>query len=638
MSLDGFLRTKSPDERVASYKALIDGLQGSPDTKAHAVRATTQTLQDWLSGTDLQHYASAFAALSACFEVSSADALQICDSLTGALVEACGILGESKSNDAQQLASLELAQLLSSAAAYPPARQLLQKLHGLDWLTAAVNASHNTELSVIASVAACKMLMGRKETDEKLPTGLTIDNLTQVLLRGLDVTSKGEATPILAFVLEGLAICTLTPSVRLLLSHDENGQLRKLCQLLTAPDKTPAASTQLHYSLSVLLNNLSSYRPALDNKEAAKLQRLAKEAEGRGGEGVADQWVSDEVLDRTIQRLITADVMNTVSLLCRSKSTATREVTASLVNNLVRKKDRRGLLAQQGIPTVLINLIRQAKLSNPLSDPDVLLLQALAQLLITINPMLLYGPQPDSPLLAEVVRPLCLLLVNEDGTLLHQFEALMALTNLASISEALRARIIKHPGVLDKLCDLLLLNNADAVTGRMMTRRAATQLVNNVVSSEAGFTAFAGSTDDMDGPIQLPIQLPPPDVQSRLHTLLALSGVEDVETRTAAAGALAVLTLSARVCAVLFSAKLSVRTTEIMGDLIGDVKETDLVERGFVCIGNLVRRLQLEWQAVVRQSDWESKLSSLAAQNTATSAGAKALLEDLRASLAKASV
>jgi len=67
--------------------------------------------------------------------------------------------------------------------------------------------------------------------------------------------------------------------------------------------------------------------------------------------------------------------------------------------------------------------------------------QALAKITITTNPEIAFPGQR----MLELVRPIIKLLKIE-CTALENFEALMALTNLASINETVRKRILKEDG------------------------------------------------------------------------------------------------------------------------------------------------------------------------------------------------
>ncbi|KAL8869130.1 MAG: hypothetical protein Q9198_007968, partial [Flavoplaca austrocitrina] len=108
---------------------------------------------------------------------------------------------------------------------------------------------------------------------------------------------------------------------------------------------------------------------------------------------------------------------------------------------------------------------------------------ALARILISIDPTLVF-PAAGSPPLTSATRPILSLLKQSDAEvsegprdLLPKFEALLALTNLASTpSEEATVVIIRQ--MLGVLEDFLLSNNK-------MIQRAATELVCNFMTSPA---------------------------------------------------------------------------------------------------------------------------------------------------------
>lgn len=119
--------------------------------------------------------------------------------------------------------------------------------------------------------------------------------------------------------------------------------------------------------------------------------------------------------------------------------------------------------------------------------------------------------------MCEVVRPL-LLLLDQECTALENFEALMALCNLASF-EAPRKRIIKEQG-MSKI-EVYMYEDHD------MLKRAAVQCVNNLLFNEEVVKLFEGKND-----------------RTKYLFLLAIS--EDLDLAKAATGSLAILTSTSK--------------------------------------------------------------------------------------------
>uniref|UniRef100_A0A673MI89 UNC-45/Cro1/She4 central domain-containing protein n=1 Tax=Sinocyclocheilus rhinocerous TaxID=307959 RepID=A0A673MI89_9TELE len=137
--------------------------------------------------------------------------------------------------------------------------------------------------------------------------------------------------------------------------------------------------------------------------------------------------------------------------------------------------------------------------------------QALAKITITSNPEIAFPGER----VYEVVRPLVSLLAL-DCTMLQNFEALMALTNLAGISERLRQKIIKEKAV-------------PKIEGYMfeehdMVRAAATECMCNLALSTEVQKCYLATDSD------------------RLKLLVLYSGEDDERLRKAASGTLAMLT------------------------------------------------------------------------------------------------
>ena len=204
------------------------------------------------------------------------------------------------------------------------------------------------------------------------------------------------------------------------------------------------------------------------------------------------------------------------------------------------------------------------------------------------------------------------MLAHPKSSLLQIFEALMALTNLASIDPSIVDRIVgatvtppvhdsmwRGSGREDKIKVMTRIEEL-LLDSNLMVRRAATQLVCNLASSQQGHTYFAGDSSSTE---------PSARIQSRLNVLLVLTSIDDTATRLAAGGALAILTESPSACAVLLdiSDETSSRSvwSRVTGMLEPDAPETgedgeeipvissaplnpDMAHRGVIVILNLL--------------------------------------------------
>jgi hypothetical protein len=272
------------------------------------------------------------------------------------------------------------------------------------------------------------------------------------------------------------------------------------------------------------------------------------------------------------------------------------------MNSLAKDKNHRGQLAQQGALKLLLQTYDQMAAGN---EPKAPILpsaaHALARILISVNPSLAFTS--SSPSISSAVRPLATLLVPEESSdstinFLPTFEALLALTNLASIDESTCNLIIQK--AWSPVEDLLLSQN-------VLVQRAATELVCNLSASPQGAAKFS---------------------TTQLLVLLALSDSEDLPTRKAASGALAMLTEWEPVLETLWSVENPV--PRLIRILLDENSEVSL--RGAVSLRNCALIGGEKWQAILRGSSCQHSIASVLHR---ANAGTKAILTELLSSLVR---
>lgn len=123
-----------------------------------------------------------------------------------------------------------------------------------------------------------------------------------------------------------------------------------------------------------------------------------------------------------------ADVAPVLSFLSKHKSESCQELVASVYLVLCDVVENRGRLVAAGAGKALIPLAL-----NGTQVGRTRAAQALAKIAISINPQLAFPGQRC----LEVVRPLIQLL-HPERSALENFEALMALTNLAGVDSSVR--------------------------------------------------------------------------------------------------------------------------------------------------------------------------------------------------------
>ncbi|XP_071451063.1 protein unc-45 homolog B [Hetaerina americana] len=177
-----------------------------------------------------------------------------------------------------------------------------------------------------------------------------------------------------------------------------------------------------------------------------------------------------------------AGVASALVSLSNTESAPCKELICRVFNALCNQQDLRGIVVQQGGAKALLTMALTTDPHENTEQGRRCASQALARIGITIDPTVAFPGQRC----AEVVRPL-LNLLHVDFTGLENFEALMALCNLAGVSETVRMRIMKEQG-LQKIETYLYENHT-------LLRRAATQVMTNLMLSPEVIKAYEGDND-----------------------------------------------------------------------------------------------------------------------------------------------
>ena len=474
-----------------------------------------------------------------------------------------------------------LAELLAAAASTKAGRQLVRgRCDG--WLRGVVQAGLKGSIGVLASSALAKL--STAPDDSGLDTTAGESDPNEILTHGRTMMEhikqppSGETSTLLQ-TLEGLSILSTRPAVKDMMAHD-SAFLKALMKLSPVPEVkggslpvTPRGSMDITpdvspvdlgvcYGVTTVLVNITSPRPTLsaEDEQIAKLRQMA--IGKKGGQPQGDDPLEDNAaVEDRVRLIIAAGGVGALRGLARAESRRVKEALGKLCLNFVEDVKNRAVFLKEGgfkvLSAVVRDLLPQPTTSSRTKDnkptepnesiqPALPAFQALAKLTITTPPHLLFPP-PHMTTSLNALTPFYRLLVQPSS--LMAFEACMALTNLASLSPEISNRILdaslpyasggifsstKEPTrILIKIEELMLDSNA-------LVRRAATQLVCNLVASEKGFALWAG--EDGNG-----------RAKSRLGVLGALANCDDLPTRLAAGGALAVLTESKKACDILLS-------------------------------------------------------------------------------------
>ena len=362
--------------------------------------------------------------------------------------------------------------------------------------------------------------------------------------------------------MEGLAYTSVQPRVKEQLVRDKNFLSNFLKTLKGSTPGSPAAFGGL-----TLIDNLTRYLPSLSD-EQKRMSQLKAYANASKNMPQADPLDEEAAVTERCKTVMSAGAMPVLVAISRNLSQGSITIMFNILLSLSRTSTLRGTIAQQGgIKVLLQNYTRITGSSTADIQSRHTAAHALARILISVDPSHVF-PSSGSISSTSAVQPL-LTLLTEDPELVTQgprnllptFEALLALTNLASVPESGARELIIRLAV-PTIEELLLNNNT-------LVQRATTELVCNLVDCPKGIELFADESKA---------------AARRLHILLAMADVDDKATRQAAGGALAVLTEFEGAVKEVLAIK---RGMEILLGLCEDEDE-GIVHRGVVCMMNAV--------------------------------------------------
>jgi hypothetical protein len=500
----------------------------------------------------------AFSAAAAVFPVvpTVTAALLLTEGFLQSIVR---LLHQEAKNPKVEVALLEL---FNAACVDRACREAISK-YCADWLSHILSngSDMSSELAavVLAKVRASEK-SGSSGTNGKAHQDRGVHELVD-RFKGLMSSSKVSNihNPI-----EGLAFSSVKPDVKEELAHDP-AFLKGLFDVLHAH----LEDTSLLYGGLMIISNLTRYLPNL-SEEQKKVSELKAYAEASKDASKPSPLDDDIHVTARCNALIDANIMPLLVDCGKTNLKSIHDLTSKIVLSLSKNPKSRGKLAQQGAVKLLLAILgpKNGSFSTPaFNETTQNASHALARILISVNPSHVF-PFSGFPQITSAIRPLVVLLSLPEGSfavdqprdLLPVFESLLALTNLASSPDNTAAESVVRQA-WDNLEDLLLSNNT-------FIQRAACELICNLMTCESGIVKFADGSKRAG---------------QRLHVLLALTGVDDVATRRAAGGALAMLTEYDAAIAAVLDRPRGVNL------LLGLCKETndDLVHRGVVCIRNL---------------------------------------------------
>lgn len=299
---------------------------------------------------------------------------------------------------------------------------------------------------------------------------------------------------------EGLSYLTLDADVKEKLVEDKPA-IQALIELAKTGDQSC-----LYGVVTTLVNVCNAYEKQEVLPEMLELAKFAKHH-------IPEQHELDDpdFVNKRIAVLAKLGVTTGLVALSKTESHNSRELIARVFNAICNLQELRGIVVQQGGAKVLIPMSLEGTDKGKKQAA-----QALARIGITINPEVAFPGQRN----LEVIRPLIALL-HPECSALENFEALMALCNLAGMNESTRNRILKEGG-LSKIEHYLYEDHE-------MLLRAATQCICNLLQSDEVVKTYEGNND-------------------KTKFLYLLCQEEDPDTVLAASGALCILTSVSKIC------------------------------------------------------------------------------------------
>ncbi|KAJ5893573.1 hypothetical protein N7495_005264 [Penicillium taxi] len=454
-----------------------------------------------------------------------------------------------------------ILELFNAACINRPCREVITKNFS-EWLSHTLT-NGSDEGSELAAVVLAKVRASETKTSADNDRVEEEDGVFQLVERFKGLMSETK-TENIAHAIEGLAYSSVKPSVKEQLTED----LSFLRDLISALKKRTVDSSVLYGGLMIIIN-LTQFLPNL-SEEQKKMSQLKNYADASAGKARAppDPREEDESVLARCDALIDAGVMALLTECGRLATPAVHDLIAKILVALTRRQKSRGVLAQQGAIKLLLVLSVPKRENNQATETTYNASHALARILISVDPSHVFS-HSGFPQVTSAVRPLLSLLTPSETTpsfsadqsrdLLPVFESLLALTNLASVGDD-PANLIVREG-WSAVEELLLSSNT-------RVQRAACELICNLVACESGYAKF------VDGSKR---------ASQRVHILLAFTDAEDAPTRSAAGGALAMLTEFHPAVASILEHP---RAANLLLRLCQEDNEA-LAWRGAVCVRNL---------------------------------------------------
>lgn len=339
---------------------------------------------------------------------------------------------------------------------------------------------------------------------------------------------------------EALAYLTLDADVKEMLVEDSD-VLNGLLELA----KGNKDSTVTYSVVGIYVNLTNSYDKPEKNPELEEVAKFAQHNLPQPHEKDSEEYAT-----KRLEILVKNGLISALVNFSAEKSRYSKEMMARVFGAIVENVSYRGKVVAEGGVKTLLYLTEKGTMKGMDTAS-----QSLAKIAITSDPQLAFANQRCM----EVVRPLVKLLHFKKEAL-HRFESLMALTNLASMNDDVRRRIMKEKGFF--AIETLMFEDDDDL------RRAATECMCNLVQNEQAFNMFKEESD-----------------AERLKLVTMYCGEDPPELARAASGTLALLTSSEEICRKILEYK---STMDVLKFLVLN-EDLAIRFRGLYIVANMIQ-------------------------------------------------
>uniref|UniRef100_A0AC35UAV9 TPR_REGION domain-containing protein n=1 Tax=Rhabditophanes sp. KR3021 TaxID=114890 RepID=A0AC35UAV9_9BILA len=296
---------------------------------------------------------------------------------------------------------------------------------------------HNVKVRALMGLCKCAAAGGDDVSKATMNEShiLNLANRCKTFLLSVDKYS----VEVRRFACEGLSYLTLDADIKELIVND-----RDLLKALLA--LAQSAGALCVFTLASIYVNLTNAfdKPKVD-EEMVKLAQFAKHHVPE-----LHPKDTDEYVEQRIAKLVRDGAITACIAISKTESKNALDLISKAMMSFCDIPEIRGQIISAGGATLLIKLYKECN-----EEGRIKACHALAKLGITSDPNIAFSGQR----MYEVVRPMVELL-NQDLEGKANYEALLTLTNLASISDSVRRKIVNERAV-PKIEDYWYIQNHD---------------------------------------------------------------------------------------------------------------------------------------------------------------------------------